>query len=75
MCPGLYIPEDIVYFALDIGDQVELAHDWDLEYLLAAMGHNSKYKAVIGVKKPLIEKKGCVQDSYVDIALHVCNYL
>lgn len=57
LCQGLYIPEDVVNFLLDIGDQIDVVYNRDLEDLLAVMNHDSEHKAVIGVEKLLIEEE------------------
>lgn len=60
---------------LDVGNQVDVAHDWNLENLLAAISHNSKHEVVIGVEKPLIEEGGRIKNSQVDITLNIRNIL
>ena len=67
--------EDIVNLLLDVGDWVDVAHDRDLEGLLAAMCDDSKHKAVIMVEQLLIEEKDGVQDGQVGTTLNVGNYL
>lgn len=47
-------------FSLDIGNQVDVAYDQDLEGLLAVIGYDGEHEVVIGVEKLLIEKSGRV---------------
>lgn len=74
-CTSLYIVGDIVNLVLDIGGRVDLVHNRDLEDFLFAIHDNDEYEAVVRVEELLIEKRGGVQDSQVDITLDVCNYL
>lgn len=59
-CPSLYIPKDVVQLLLDLGDQVDIAHNYDLKDLLAAMDHDGENEVVIREKKLLIEERGQV---------------
>lgn len=60
LCPNLYIPKDVVQLLLDISDQVDIAHKYDLKDLLTAMDHDDENEVVIEEKKPLIEERGRV---------------
>lgn len=44
------ISEDVIYLTLDVGHQIDIAYDQDLKSILALMGDNNKYNAVIGMK-------------------------
>lgn len=47
--PGLYIPKDIINLSLDIENQVDVIHNWDLEGFLAVMYNNGKQKIMVKV--------------------------
>lgn len=57
LCASLYISENIVNLLPNVGNQVDLAHNRVLKAILVAIFHNSKHKAMIGVKKLPIKKK------------------
>lgn len=48
--------KNIVDLVLDVGYQVYVAYNRDLEGLLSTMSNNSKYEAMVRVQAPLIEK-------------------
>ena len=65
--------QNVIYFLLDVGYQIDISHDQNLEDFLAAIGDNSKHKAVVWMKEPLIEKGSGIQHSKVSTPLDVGN--
>lgn len=55
--------QDDINFVLNMGHGINIAYYKDLEKCLAAVVDNSKYKAMIRVKKPLVEKLSNVKPS------------
>lgn len=47
LCPDLYILKDNVNLILNIGNQVNIAHDWDLKDFLATICNNNEYETII----------------------------
>ena len=48
--------EDIVNLLLDVGYQIYVAHDRDLEDFLSTMNNDGEHEAVVRVQALLIEK-------------------
>lgn len=65
--------EDVIYLTLDVGHQVDIAHDQDLKSLLALVGDTGEYKAVIGIKQSLIKEGYNIQNSKINIPLDIGN--
>lgn len=67
--------ENIVYFALAIGYQVDVSHNRDLEGLLVIMCYDNKHEIIIRVETPLIEKRGSIENGQIGASLDISNYL
>lgn len=67
--------ENIVYFALAIGHQVDVSYNWDLEGLLAVVCYDNKHEVIIRVGTPLIEKRGSIENGQIGASLDISNYL
>lgn len=67
--------QDLIYFALDIGQQVDIAYDEDIKGFLVLVGDNSEYKPVIRMKQLLIKKRCSIKNSKLSVALDVGNNL
>lgn len=75
LCLDLYIMKNIVNFSLNESDQLDIAHDRDLEDFFSTIADNVKHQAMIRVEKPLMKERGGIQDNLIDKTHNVCNYL
>lgn len=58
---------------LEISNQVNIAHDWDLEGFLAIMDYHIKHNIVIKVDKLLIKERSRIEDGSIDTSLDIDN--
>ena len=59
---------------LDIGYQVNVSHNQNLEDFSTALHDNNKHEMIIKVEKPLVEKRGNIKDGKVSTSLDIGNY-
>lgn len=57
LCPVSNISKGIINFSLYINYEVDIAHDRNLERLLASIANYYVYVLIIGIEMPLIFKK------------------
>lgn len=67
--------ENIVYLALEVGYQVDISYDRNLEGFLTMVCDDGKYETMITVEKPLIEERGDIEDGQVGASLDIGDYL
>ena len=58
--PGTDALQDVIYLTLDVGNQVDVSHNWNLESFLAAVSDDSKHKAVSWMKEILVKEKSSI---------------
>lgn len=63
LCPGLYIPENIVNLSMDIDYQVNVAYDWDLKGFLDVIGNDGQHELMVRIKQSLVEEKSYIENS------------
>lgn len=45
----MHITEDIIYFPLDVSNEIDIAYDRDLKSLLTAMYNNGEYEIMVRI--------------------------
>lgn len=72
---GTQFLQNVIYLLLDVGHQVDILYDRNLEHLLATIGDKSKREAMVWIKRPLIEERSSIQNNKVGTSLDIGNDL